>query len=113
MGFLTVLSKLLSLYDQCLAPLLADEDDRHCLRWFIHVEEPPVLAEKAQLAPRYGVWPQGLHLARFDQRVFLQALEGLFQELPSVPFPEPAEVIDHGLLQLHTPRHAEHFRLDR
>src|SRR5262245_9137424 len=108
-----VASKLLSLHDQCFAPLLADEDNRHQLRWFIDAKQHPVLDEESQLAPSDGVWPQGLHLARFDQRVFLQAPEGLLQELPSVPLPEPAEIIEYGLLQFHNPSHARHSRSDQ
>ena len=99
--------KLLSLDEQRLTPLFSDEDDRHELRRLIDLEEHPVLAEEPKLTSGDRVRPQGLHLPRLGQRVFLQPLESRLQKLAAILLAEPAEVVEHRFFKFHAPRHAE------
>src|SRR5262249_44134976 len=93
-----VTSKLLSLDNERVSALLADEHDGGHSGRAIEIEQDPVFAEESQLALCDGIRPQGLEVPCLGRRVRSQYLFGRREQEPAVLAAKPAEVVDHRCL---------------
>lgn len=97
--------KPLSLHDQGLAALFANQNERHQSVGLIDVEQLPILPKQPQFPLGNRIRAQRFHLLRFGQWIGSQIFASSPKQQASLFPTKPAQVCNHRVLQRYSPNH--------